>query len=339
MIDEENKTVDNITNTDINIDEIDETDYDKVDGKRYLNKELKESIFDTLSFTDSKAMGFVRAAFYLVGELEKSQKGLNSVFSFRNPVLAFKFCQVVGTLTGYPGEMAFVNPTDKRKVRRFVVELPEKVTLELLSKLKVITTDKRTGKLATINNSLPKFEDEEYTNGFFILLYLEAGKLSSYDDYKLEIQLDTLEQVEEISEFLESRGISSGHNDDSLKLILRTNAISDFFALSGETKVAINLGLYFINKSMNGNITRKENFMIANLDKTLTASAQQIVAIMTIRNANKFGRLSDELQELAKAREENPDLSIQKIAELLQISKSTAYHRMERIIEYAKEVK
>ena len=319
MIDEENKTVDNITNTDINIDEIDETDYDKVDGKRYLNKELKESIFDTLSFTDSKAMGFVRAAFYLVGELEKSQKGLNSVFSFRNPVLAFKFCQVVGTLTGYPGEMAFVNPTDKRKVRRFVVELPEKV--------------------ATINNSLSKFEDEEYTNGFFILLYLEAGKLSSYDDYKLEIQLDTLEQVEEISEFLESRGISSGHNDDSLKLILRTNAISDFFALSGETKVAINLGLYFINKSMNGNITRKENFMIANLDKTLTASAQQIVAIMTIRNANKFGLLSDELQELAKAREENPDLSIQKIAELLQISKSTAYHRMERIIEYAKEVK
>ena len=90
---------------------------------------------------------------------------------------------------------------------------------------------------------------------------------------------------------------------------------------------------------MNGNITRKENFMIANLDKTLTASAQQIVAIMTIRNANKFGLLSDELQELAKAREENPDLSIQKIAELLQISKSTAYHRMERIIEYAKEVK
>lgn len=331
---------------------IEQEDYDKVNGKRYDDKEIKEGILEEYTFNEQKALGFIHASFYLLGELEKNQKGLNSVYNFRSVLVALKFSEAVKYLTGNGCELAFSSPHDKRKSRKFVVELPEKITLSLLERLGIITVNAKSGKITGINNHLPRFdfgkvlrEDKvedadkvDFNSGFFTMLYLEAGKLTSYDDYKLEIQFENVEQSEELFLSLTDNNLNSGHLEEQQKIIFRNNSISDFFALCRADKVALNLSNYYFNKSLNGNIARKENFKIANLDKTLTAAASQLVAIMNIRSAGKFNLLSPELRVLAEAREQNPEASIQTIAEAVGISKSTAYHRMERIIDFAKEV-
>lgn len=332
---------------------LEQEDYDKVNGKRYDDKEIKEGILEEYTFNEKRALGFIHASFYLLGELDKNQKGLNSVYNFRNVMVALKFCEAVKLLTGNSYELAFSSPHDKRKSRKFVVELPEKVTLSILERLGIITVNAKSGKITNINNHLPKFdfgkqtkesdggvdaETVDFNSGFFTMLYLEAGKLTSYDDYKLEIQFENVEQSEELFLSLTENNLNNGHLEEQQKIIFRNNSISEFFALCRADKVALNLSNYYFNKSLNGNIARKENFKIANLDKTLTAAAAQLVAIMNIRSSGKFNLMSSELRELAEAREHNSEASIQTIAEMVGISKSTAYHRMERIIDFAKEV-
>lgn len=311
-------------------------DYDKFGVKKYNDKELKESLIEDFVFNEKSARGFVRCAYYLSGEFALTQKGWASAYSFRSAVVALKFCKAVEFLTGASFEIAFMTPSDKRKSRRFVVEIPEKYSLPLLSDLKVI--ERNENGISILENSFPEAFDDEFAEGFFTLLYLEAGKLTLYDDYKLEIQLNDEEQTTNVFAFFENRKISAGMLSESNKVIFRTDSIGSYFVLAGADKVAIDLSLYYTNKSINKDITRIENFKLANLDKTLTASASQTLAIMSIRNSDKFGLLPKDLRELAEAREKNPDSSIQRIAESLGISKSTAYHRMERIIEFAKDI-
>lgn len=314
------------------------SEFDKFGGKKYNDKELKEEMIEDLVFTEKFALGFVRCAYCLAGELSLTQKCSAGVFSFRNAVVGLKFCKAVEFLTGASVEMSFLNPSDKRKSRRFVVEIPDKFALPLLEKTGAIKLKKGLLEVAEYRPSIPKNLEGEFGEGFFSMMYLETGKLTLYDDYKLEIQFEDEDLVNEFFLFFTKRNINVGMLSESNKLIFRTESIGEFFALAGANKVAIDLSLYYTNKSINKDITRKENFKIANLDKTLTASARQTLAIVTIRNADKFGLLPKELKDLAEEREKNPDASIQQIAETLGISKSTAYHRMERIIDFANGV-
>lgn len=315
-----------------------QSELDKFGGKKYNDKDLKEEMIEDISFTEKFALGFFRCAYYISGELSLTKKGRNEVFSFRNAVVALKFCKAVEFLTGESVEMAFNTPYDKRKSRRFVIEIPEKIVIPLFEKTGEYKINKNGEGTLELKSRIPKKLEGEFGEGFFSMMYLEAGKLTLYDDYKLEIQFEEEYQANDFFLFFTNRDIHVGLLSESNKLIFRTESIGEFFALAGANKVAIDLSLYYTNKSINKDITRKENFKIANLDKTLTASARQTVAIMTIRNADKFGLLPGDLRELAEEREKNPDASIQQIAQTLGISKSTAYHRMERIIEFANGV-
>ena len=92
-------------------------------------------------------------------------------------------------------------------------------------------------------------------------------------------------------------------------------------------------------KQVRNNINRRINSEVANITKIAAASAKQIEAIELLREKKGLNSLPEDLKEIAYLRLENPEMSLRDLGKNLSppISRSGANHRMQRLLEYAKE--
>ena len=93
-------------------------------------------------------------------------------------------------------------------------------------------------------------------------------------------------------------------------------------------------------KEVRNNINRTTNFETANITKITNSAANQIEAIKKIKKHKKFEELHDSLKEAANLRTENPYLSLEDLSKKSnsKITKSGINHRLQKIIEIAKEL-
>ena len=78
--------------------------------------------------------------------------------------------------------------------------------------------------------------------------------------------------------------------------------------------------------------------MSGNADKAAIAAVKQVMAIEKLKKSGVYFELSVELKVLAKARVDNPHISLQELADMLGISKSCLNHRMRKLMELAAEL-
>lgn len=109
--------------------------------------------------------------------------------------------------------------------------------------------------------------------------------------------------------------------------------IEDLLTYLGAVSASMQLMQVRMYKEAKNDINRKANFETANMDKTYSASARQIAAIAALSDTGELNRLSDELQELARMRLENPEMTLRQLGEALGISRSGVNHRLQRLIE------
>ena len=71
------------------------------------------------------------------------------------------------------------------------------------------------------------------------------------------------------------------------------------------------------------------------------AASPQIAAILKIKNTKGLDYLSKPLQEMAEIRFENPDSSLNELAQMFDppLSRSGVNHRLKRIVDIANEIK
>jgi DNA-binding protein WhiA len=96
-----------------------------------------------------------------------------------------------------------------------------------------------------------------------------------------------------------------------------------------------------IIKEVRNNVNRIVNCETANLNKVVLASVKQREAIEYIRNHVGFSYLSPQLEEIAKIRLDNPNMSLKELGELLNppVGKSGVNHRLKKICEIAEQLK
>lgn len=111
--------------------------------------------------------------------------------------------------------------------------------------------------------------------------------------------------------------------------------IEDLLTYMGAINSSMELMQVKMYKEAMNDINRKSNFETANMDKTFSASAKQVAAIAVINDTIGLSSLSEELQQLATLRLENPDLSLKGLSEILGISRSGVNHRIKRLVEIA----
>ena len=120
-----------------------------------------------------------------------------------------------------------------------------------------------------------------------------------------------------------------------------SEAIEDLLTVMGAYNSSLELMGVKMYKDMRNNVNRKLNFENANLDKTIDASSRQISAIEHIKNTVGLSYLSGDLEELARIRLENPDMSLRELGDALTapISRSGVNHRLKKICTIAEEIK
>ncbi len=95
-----------------------------------------------------------------------------------------------------------------------------------------------------------------------------------------------------------------------------------------------------IKKNVVNQVNRISNCDSANLDKVLKASERQIAAIEKIKSSIGLDEISKKLQEVAVLRIENPEASLQELADMIEppMKKSGINNRLKKIIEIAEKI-
>ena len=181
-------------------------------------------------------------------------------------------------------------------------------------------------------------------NYFFRGLFLSTGNIADpKKTYHLEFVIFHENLALDIIDIANSENIF-------LKYIKRRNRhvlylksseqIEDFLYYIHAEKISFDLMETKIYKDFRNNANRVTNFENANIAKTSRASAEQIEAVKFIIKKRRFGSLPDELKQTARLRLKHIELSIREIGEISTppLSKSGITHRMQRIIDIAKEL-
>ena len=97
-----------------------------------------------------------------------------------------------------------------------------------------------------------------------------------------------------------------------------------------------------ILRDMRNSVNRLVNCETANMNKTIGAAQRQVGNIEFIENTIGLDQLPDRLQEIARLRVENQDITLKELGELVSggtVSKSGVNHRLRKIEEIAENLR
>lgn len=188
-------------------------------------------------------------------------------------------------------------------------------------------------------------QDEQIARLCLREAFIKSGFINSPDkDYHLEISFKTKKKAEKIKALLEQCGIENvgitKKGTGTIVYIKDGESISSFLALIGANNAVLRFEEIRVIKETRNNINRIVNCETANLNKTIDAAVEQIKAINFLKQKHKFHLLPENLQEIAGVRIKNPDASYEELGKMLKkpIGKSGVSHRLNKIIEKAKEI-
>ncbi len=114
--------------------------------------------------------------------------------------------------------------------------------------------------------------------------------------------------------------------------------IEDCLTFLGAPRAALEMMNVKVFKSIRNKTNRRINCENANIDKTVAAAGIQTDALRHIEATCGLSALPEDLQELARLRLDNPDMSLRDLGAAMEppLSRSGVNHRLQRILAFAK---
>ena len=171
--------------------------------------------------------------------------------------------------------------------------------------------------------------------------FLAAGSVSDPNtQYQLEIVTDRDAVTRQILTALSGYGVE-GHVTErrysQVVYIKDADGISETLGQMGAAGAMMEFENVRIVKGIRNHVNREVNCDTANIAKIANAAVNQIEDIRRIDEAVGLGSLPAVLEELARLRLENPDLSLKELGERMDppLGKSGVNHRLRKISEIA----
>ena len=117
--------------------------------------------------------------------------------------------------------------------------------------------------------------------------------------------------------------------------------MEDFLAYIGASTAAFDIMNAKIVKEFRNSVNRQVNCDTANIEKQLEASKKYVEAIRYLTETGAVSKLPETLQQTARLRLENEQVSLAELGNLCEpkVSKSGMKHRMEKLLEYAESIR
>ncbi len=184
--------------------------------------------------------------------------------------------------------------------------------------------------------------DEAIEKGFIRGMFLGCGYIKSPEkEYALDFFVDSDELADDLYNLLikmEKRAYKTIKRNKPLVYMRNAEDIMDIIVLIGSMKEFYNYEETTMIKDLKNKTIREMNWEVANETKTLDTARKQIKMINIIGNRMGLNNLSPVLEEIAFLRLENPEASLQELAEIIGISKSGIRNRFRRLEEIHNEL-
>ncbi len=158
-------------------------------------------------------------------------------------------------------------------------------------------------------------------------------------EHQLEIAVSHPQLAEELQALMARYDIAAQVTQrKNLHLVYLKSAprITTLLALMGAYDCVMAMENEAILRELRNNVNRLVNCDTANLNKTVDASREQIEVINRIQSGAGLEALPAALQQIAEARLDHPLASVTELGEGMDppLSKSAAYHRLRRLVQY-----
>ena len=198
-------------------------------------------------------------------------------------------------------------------------------------------------KVEGLNRSLSSESKSCCMNAFIRGVFLACGQLSNPGNaYRIDFNFNCIEDAEILLNVLNSVDfeprISQKANGKATLYIKNSTQVEDLMTYMGAPLSSLGLMEIRVEKDYKNHINRAVNFETANYVRSFDAGELQVFAIEKIKSENMFDSLSDETKTVANARLENADASLNRLAEITGLSKSSVNRRLKSIVELSNKI-
>ena len=161
--------------------------------------------------------------------------------------------------------------------------------------------------------------------------------------YHLELTTSHMQVSRELEALLQEAGFvpkAVSRSGSFVTYFKQSEHIEDFLTLIGAPVAAMEIMTAKMEKDLRNSVNRRLNCDSANLDKTVEAAQEQMEAIRRLRSSEQLEQLPEKLQETARLRERNPELTLSELALEFHppVTKSCLNHRLRKLMELAKNL-
>lgn len=174
-------------------------------------------------------------------------------------------------------------------------------------------------------------------------VFLGSGFIANpRGDFHFELSVENDEFARDIVELMDAWGVSAKtmqRRSSHIVYMKSGTGISEFLALVGAHKCALDMENERVIKSVRNDVNRLVNAELANQRKATDASFEQIAHIQQVLEHQRIEDLPIALQDYIRLRVRNPEATLKELGELADppLSKSAIYHRVRRIEKLAAE--
>ena len=188
-------------------------------------------------------------------------------------------------------------------------------------------------------------KNDECIRAFLRGAFLGGGSISDPEkNYHMEFVTNSEEFASSLRNLINSLGFNSkivSRKNNYVVYLKESEQISDLLSVIGAHNALLSLQNTKIVKEMRNNVNRIVNCETANLSKTVNAAVRQVENIRFIQETIGINSLPENLQEIARIREEYEDMTLKELGEMLNppIGKSGVNHRLRKIEEIANKLR
>lgn len=305
--------------------------------------EIKKEIAEKLPKDDERRKAFLSGLLRGNGNLYSQNGILGLQFRVDGEEIAEYVAESFFKLFSY--EFREVSVARDNRLKRDVVtmNLYGEDTVKYLVDLGILVFEK--GEPVVSLKPFGTVENDAEQRAFFRGLFMSSGSCSlpsgnsaSHTRYHLEMDFSHYVFALETSDRLYKAGVYSNitrRKGSYLVYIKSGEQIKNFVAYIGCPKAVLKLTEVLINREIVNDSNRRKNCDMGNINRQINASEKQINAINRLKEKGELETLKAPLREIAVARLQNSDETLNELADRLKITKSCLNHRLRKLVSLA----
>lgn len=296
-------------------------------------KLAKNEILGCALHSRGEEIAFLSGFVHTAGSIMISRGGMELVLTNENPLACER---VFGLLSKSYGDSCGTEFDGKR------ISVAGDRAARVLEDCKILVTDGGGEKRINYGIDPSLTEKEKCAAAYLKGAFAGCGSVSVSKGYHLEFALSNASLAGGLAEVMRSYGINANITERKEKFVSYVkgaDGVSDALALLGAPRAVLELNSRFADREVLAHANRVKNCDLANIDKAVSAAANQILAIKALKETGKFDLLDGKLKETAVLREENPDMTLSELAAFAGITKSGMKHRLEKLVELGEREK